>query len=173
MGDDDLEIERDVKPNAVQLVNDVLENFEKQVSNWCKLKKIIALVLIYIRRSLLKVHRKKGMVKMTASYDIVTNKFSWSKFSPDGRFIVIKLSQRRCFSNELKISEKKEILNKRSSIYKFDPYLERCGLLRVGGRIQKSIVSEEMKYPVLLARKNKIAVMIIMGRYHTLEEVLQ
>ena len=58
VGDDDPEIKRDVKVNAVQLVNDVLENVEKRVSNWGKLKRIIALVLIYLRRLLLKVHRK-------------------------------------------------------------------------------------------------------------------
>ena len=55
----------------------------------------------------------------------------------------------------------KGILNKKISIYKLDPFLDRCGLLRVGGRIQKSTVSEEMKHPVLLARKSEIAVMII------------
>ena len=71
VGDNDPEIKMDVKFNAVQLVNDVLENVEKRVSNWCKLKRIIALVLIYLRRLLLKVHRKKGIVEMTASYDIV------------------------------------------------------------------------------------------------------
>ena len=71
MEDDDPEIKRDVKVNAVQLVNDVLENVKKGVSNWCKLKRIRALVLIYLRRLLLKVHRKKGIVEMTASYDIV------------------------------------------------------------------------------------------------------
>ena len=49
VGDDDPEIKRDVKVNAVQLVNDVLENVKKRVSNWCKLKSIIALVLIYLR----------------------------------------------------------------------------------------------------------------------------
>ena len=57
--------------------------------------------------------------------------------------------------------EEKGILNKNSSIYKFEPYLDRCDLLRVGGRIQKSTVSEEMKHPVLLASKNDIGVMII------------
>ena len=55
----------------------------------------------------------------------------------------------------------KGILSKNSNIYKLDPFLDRCGLLRVDGRIQKSIVSEEMKHPVLLARKSEIAVMII------------
>ena len=43
-----------VKASAVQLVNDVFENVEKQVSNWCKLKRMTALVLIYLRRLLLK-----------------------------------------------------------------------------------------------------------------------
>ena len=59
----------------------------------------------------------------------------------------------------------KGILNKKISIYKLDPFLDRCGLLRVGGRIQKSIVSQEMKHPVLLVRKSGIAVMIIRWCY--------
>ena len=57
--------------------------------------------------------------------------------------------------------EGKGILSKKSSIYKLDPYLHKCGLLRVGGRIQKSAISEEIKHPVLLARNSEIAVMII------------
>ena len=55
----------------------------------------------------------------------------------------------------------KGLLSKNSNIYKLDPFLDRCGLLRVDGRIQKSIVSEEMKHPVLLARKSEIAVIIM------------
>ena len=47
----------------------MVENVEKKVSNWCKLKMII--VLVYLRRLLLKAHRKKGMVEMTPSYDFV------------------------------------------------------------------------------------------------------
>ena len=67
MEDDNPEIKGEVKVNAVQLVNDVLENVGKRVSNWCKLKRIIVLVLIYLNKLLLKVHRKKGMVEMTES----------------------------------------------------------------------------------------------------------
>ena len=71
MGDDDQEIKNDLKVNAVQPVHDIAENVEKRVSNWCKLKRIIELLLIYLRRLLLKVYRKKGMVEMTPSYDLV------------------------------------------------------------------------------------------------------
>ena len=144
-------------------MNDVLENVEKRVSNWGKLKRIIALVLIYLRRLLLKVHRKKGMVEMTTSYDIVpgTQSFPDLKSIQMAESMIIKSSQIRYFSNELKILKEKKILSKKSSIYKLDPYLDKCGLLRVGGRIQKSAISEEIKHPVLLARNSEIAVMII------------
>ena len=126
MEDDDPEIKRDVKVNAVQLVNDVLENVKKGVSNWCKLKRIIALVLIYLRRLLLKVHRKKGIVEMTASYDIVPDIQSF----PDlisvqmAESLILRSSQRKYFSIELKILGEKGIFN-RSSIYKLDPFLDR------------------------------------------------
>ena len=75
--------------------------------------------------------------------------------------VIMKSSQRSYFSHELKILEQKGILNKKSSIYKVDSYLDRCGLLRIGGQIQKYAINEEMKHPVLLARNSEIAVMII------------
>ena len=116
MGDDDPEITKDLKVNAVQLENDMLENVEKRLSDWCKLKRIIASVLIYLRRLLLKVHRKKGMVKMTPNYDFVPG----TQSSPDlktvqmAESVTIKSSQRSYFSNELKILEEKGILHKKS-----------------------------------------------------------
>ena len=75
--------------------------------------------------------------------------------------VIMKSSQRSYFSHELKILELKGILNKKSSIYKVDSYLDRRGLLRIGGQIQKYAINEEMKHPVLLARNSEIAVMII------------
>ena len=133
--------------------------------------------MIYLRRLLLKVHRKKSMVEMTASYDIVpgTQSFPGLNSVQMAESLRINSSQSKYFSNELKIVGEKAILNKKSSIYKLDPFLDRCGLLRVGGRIQKSTVSEEMKHPVLLARKSEIAVIIIRWCHEkvALEEELQ
>ena len=101
VGDDDPAIKRDVKVYSVQLVNDILENVEKRVSNWCKLKRIIALVPIYLRGLLLKVHRKKSTVEMTASYSIVpgTQSFPDLKSIQMAESVIIKSSQRRYFSN--------------------------------------------------------------------------
>ena len=116
-----------------------------------------------LRRWLLKVHSNKGVVEMTTSYVIVPGAQSFPDLISThmAGSLIIKSSQRRYFSNELGILGEKGILNKKGRIYKLDPYLDRCDLLRVGDRIQKSTISEEMKYPMLLARKSEIAVMII------------
>ena len=104
---------------------------------------------------LLNAHRKKGIVEITASYDIVpgTQSFPGLNSVQMAESLIIKSSQRRYFSNELKILGEKGILNKKSSIYNLDPFLDRCGLLRVGGRIQKSVVTEEMKHPGVVSKK--------------------
>ena len=111
-------------------MNDVFENVEKRVSNWCKLKRITTLVLIYHRRLLLKVHRKKGMVEMTASYGIVSGTQSFLDLNSFqmAESLIIKSSRGRYFSNEMKILEEKGILNNKNSIYKLDSCLDRCGL---------------------------------------------
>ena len=111
-------------------MKDVLENVEKRVSNWCKLKRITTLVLIYHRRLLLKVHRKKGMVEITASYDIVSGTQSFPDLNSVqmAESLIIKSSRGRYFSNEMKILEEKGILNKKNSIYKLDSCLDRCSL---------------------------------------------
>ena len=111
-------------------MNDVFENVEKRVSNWCKLKRITTLVLIYHRRLLLKVHRKKGMVEMTASYGIVSGTQSFPDLNSFqmAESLIIKSSRGRYFSNEMKILEEKGILNNKNSIYKLDSCLDRCGL---------------------------------------------
>ena len=57
VGDDHIEVKKDFKVSAMELVHYVLENVEKRVSNWCRMKRIIA--------------QKEGMVEMTASYEIV------------------------------------------------------------------------------------------------------
>ena len=82
------------------------------------------------------------MVDMTASYEIVhgSHHIPGLQSVQMAQSVIIKASQKRYFSCELEILEKERILKKKSSIYMFDPYLYRCGLLRGTGRIQKSVV---------------------------------
>ena len=77
----------------------------------------------------MKVHRKEGMAEMSGSCKIVASSRSFLDLESVQMAVsvIIKSCQRRYFSNELEISKDKEIMNKNSSIYKLDLYLDRCG----------------------------------------------
>ena len=102
-----------------------------------KLKRIIALVLIYLRNLFFKVHRKKSMVQITVSCEIMPSSQSFPdlKTVQMAKSTIVKSFQIRYFSNKLEILEEKGILNKKSCIYNLDPYLDRCSLLRADGQI--------------------------------------
>ena len=36
--------------------------------------------------------------------------------------------------------------------FKLDPYVDAQGILRVGGRIPKSLVQQQIQYPILLPK---------------------
>ena len=63
---------------------------------------------------------------MSASYDIVPGARSFPGLNSVqlAESLRIKTPQRKYFSNELKILGETGILNKKSSIYKLDPFLD-------------------------------------------------
>lgn len=72
-------------------------------------------------------------------------------------------------------------VKKSSHIYKLDPVLEN-GLLRVGGRLSKAAMPDDMKHPVILAKDQHISTLIIRhiheqlghcGRNHLLSRLRQ
>ena len=83
-------------------------------------------------------------------------------------------------------SDVREILGKRhgqvsksNSVYKLDPFLKR-GLLRVGGRLSKMNIPDEMKFPILLPYKSHVTTLILRdihvklahaGRNHVLAQL--
>ena len=55
-------------------------------------------------------------------------------------------------------------MKKTSSLYRLDPFLDKYGVLRVGGRIRNALVSYEIKHPVILPSKGHITALLV--RYH-------
>ena len=52
-------------------------------------------------------------------------------------------------------------LKKRSSLYQLNPFIDKQGLLRVGGRLIKGIMEEELKHPIILPKNHHITTLII------------
>ena len=101
--------------------------------------------------------------------------------------LLVKLVQQKYFKEEykwLKLMEGKDSdsrrLNKKCSISQLDPFIDESDVIRVGGRLQSSHISDDCKHPTLLPRKGKVSDLIIKhchsnvahgGRGFTLNEI--
>ena len=54
-----------------------------------------------------------------------------------------------------------DTLKKTSSLYKLDPFVDKNGLLRIGGRIRRADVPLEVKHPLILPKKSHISDLIV------------
>ena len=74
--------------------------------------------------------------------------------------------QQKYFNEELKLLKKTNgeandvKLKNKSSISNLDPYLDREGIIRVGGRIDRSNINDECKHPVILPKESQISRLI-------------
>ena len=86
-------------------------------------------------------------------------------------------------TNEMQRDEarkRNQEIRQASMLYRLDPFLDREGILRVGGRIQQASLHEDIKNPVILAKKGHFTKLLIkdfhqkahhQGRGFTLNEI--
>lgn len=73
---------------------------------------------------------------------------------------LIKIVQNESFSEITSILNQKPI-DPKSSIRNLDPFLDSNGILRVGGRLQQSSLSEGEKFPIILPPKHHFTTILI------------
>ena len=75
---------------------------------------------------------------------------------------LVKSVQSEFFTPEIKQLQQNQTISKHSSIAKLCPFLDKVGLLRVGGRLQNSkLLSFEEKHPLLLPKHSHLTTPII------------
>lgn len=165
-------------------------------SNWHRAKRALAVCLRH-REILLTRIRKRKLLDALESSD-VNQKFR-SVTVEEMRMAeqeIIKMAQNAAFSKELEIlkglksdkevQDRKEIrrrnqtMRKTSTLLRLDPFLDENGIMRVGRRIRRASISEEVKHPVVLPRKGHTSELVIryfheriehQGRRFTLNEI--
>lgn len=94
---------------------------------------------------------------------------------------IIRYSQDRCFPEEIGALCSNKSVKKSSQLYRLDPMLQD-GILRVGGRLDRSAMPVDTKHPVILSKHSKVAILILneihkkighCGRNYTLSELRQ
>ncbi|XP_045493460.1 uncharacterized protein LOC123692730 [Colias croceus] len=75
--------------------------------------------------------------------------------------ICVKRCQEKHFGEELADLRNKKEINKKSKLVSLNPIVDEDGILRVGGRLQQAILSDERKHPIILPRKSQFTTLII------------
>ena len=84
---------------------------------------------------------------------------------------ILKLLQQRHFASEVSLLQRKKELLRSSKIIKLNPWLDEDGLLRVGGRLKKSLLETSVKHPVILPKKEIVPQRIIEHYHREIEHV--
>ena len=149
----DPEVKATLIVNLATIEYDSLSKLEAKFSSWLKLRKAVAIILQLKQILLMQVRLKqyataKGSVNM--------------EMLQEGNNAIIKLVQNKHFKDEVKkIGQKEGSLGKESQISTLNPFMDKHGITRVGGRIRRSGLSDECKYPMILPMKSKVTDLIV------------
>lgn len=75
--------------------------------------------------------------------------------------MIIRHEQNKHYGTEIKALKHKNSLNSHSRILKLNPWLDKNNILRVGGRLQNSDLSENAKHPVIVPKDSRLTQLLI------------
>ena len=138
-----------VKDHAVSQKKDSSFILLEPFSNWNKLVRVVGLVLKISKHwlSLIKKNQSTYQLRIFLD-DLVKSKY----------FIIKRVQQDKFFRELTMRKENLPVYN--IKILPLQPFIRR-ELLRVGGRLKRSFLPEESKYPIILPKDHRVAKLIV------------
>jgi hypothetical protein len=193
--EEDIEVRKSTNSAQTRTENYVIGELVERISSWSKLKKVVALILVVIRRLKSWAAQRRAIIdveahvpdirqreqlaneqmraiKQNAMKDIKSPQKSFpltTAIMCDAEKLIYRYEQTRAFPDELEKIEcgKFPRLNSKGGVlHRLDPIL--CdGLLRVGGRLGKAVIPHDAKHPVILPRDSLVSVMILRSMHES------
>ena len=149
----DPEVKATLIVNLAAIEFDLLSRLEAKFSSWLKLRKAVALIL-QLKQILLMQVRLKQYTTTKAPVNM--------EMLQEASNAIIKLVQNKHFKDEVqKIRQKEGSLGKESQLSTLNPFMDKHGIIRVGGRLRRSGLSDECKHPIILPKKSKVTDLIV------------
>ena len=156
---DDPELRKQVLATGANSLADTfdLKRFE-YFSDWTRLKRAVALCLKY--KAILKARINGEQSKPKAS-EITVEDIRTAETT------IIKLVQKQAFDEERevfassqddKVTQRK--LKRSHPLYSLDPFIDKKGILRIGGRINAASITSDVKHPAVLPRVSHVSYLI-------------
>ena len=184
--DNDPELKKVLHVNTVSLTNmdnDIFSRLESRISGWYRCIRVLATIRRFITLCKQKINMEVGTISAHLTVEDLN----------ESEKCLIRMIQKKYFHHELRLlksikietgrageKKRKAALKKSSSLRKLNPFVDEFGIIRVGGRIQKSLLEDSLKYPVILPRKGHFTTAAVRwihqkvehaGRYMTLHEM--
>lgn len=112
------------------------------------------------------------LVRAIANAKKMLKTSSWRKWeltpleTLEAEQIVIKLCQADAWNEELRQLAKSNTVSKQSTILELNPFIDKDGLLRVGGKAKRSLaLSDQEKHPLIIPKGSHIAKLIILHHH--------
>lgn len=143
----DVEKERKNSTITVNMSVTTADDFFMRFSSWEKLVRVTAHILRFFNNA-----TKRNPI---ANKCLTTSEIASSQKS------LIKFVQFDSFSEEIKSMRTKGKIKISSRLISLAPFLDCENLLRVGGRLQNSTLTEDTKHPLILSNHHQIAKLIV------------
>ncbi|XP_063831773.1 uncharacterized protein LOC135080978 [Ostrinia nubilalis] len=143
----DLELKKSKQVNVVtekDINDDVIYQLLTKHNSFTKIVRILAWIL-----------RLKSKNKQDKQNYLSISELNLSKS------IIIKYIQKQEFTNEINNLELNNKVSTKSKLCELNPFLDKDGILRVGGRLRNAQINHEMKHPVIIPKNSRLAELII------------
>ena len=111
-------------------------------------------------RSVLRSSNKQLNLKLSPSCELSGRELMACELQ-EASTALVKCAQSDSFSLELNSFKCEGIVARSSPLYKLSPFVDDHGVLRVGGRMQKSDLTDHAKYPIVLHHKHRLTRLIV------------
>lgn len=82
---------------------------------------------------------------------------------------LIILAQRESFGYEVSLLTKQKYLKPKHRLLALSPFIDECGIMRVGGRLKNANVPYDQKHQILLEGKHKLSILIFKNEHIRLQ----
>ncbi|XP_053391269.1 uncharacterized protein LOC128554075 [Mercenaria mercenaria] len=150
--EEDTEVKREVNTLHTSVTTNTQHLGSKRFAKFSSWKKLVAALCLLMCRAD-KAKRNQGSFN-----DIVEKRELAEK-------LILRETQRDAYSQEYKCLTERRPLQRNSSIASLNPYVDDSGLIRVGGRLNKSAdLSSNERNPVIVSGRQHVATLLV--RYY-------
>ena len=129
----------------------IIEMCINKLSDKLKVQRVIA----WCRRYVLNFKAKYLTKTQGMSGELSVDEMGWALN------VCIKQAQTSCFGVEIKRLSSNESIQSSSDLRQLNPFLDSNGILRVGGRLEFSPFSYDVKHPIILPRTHQLTLLLV------------